>query len=51
MVRVSYRQKVLAAQRLKQVGAATLQVARRHFINETPGGIVPVEEPPTWTAN
>ena len=42
------RQKVLAAQRLIQVGAATGRMAR--LTNEAQGDIVQVEEPPQWAA-
>ena len=43
-----YRQKVLAAQRLKQVGVATGRMAP--LTNEAQGDLVPIEEPPTWAA-
>ena len=43
-----YREKVLAAQRLKQVGAATGRMAP--LTNEAQGDLVPVEEPRTWAA-
>ena len=42
------RQKVLAAQRLKQVVAATGRMAP--LTNEAQGDIVPIEKPPTWAA-
>ena len=42
------RQKVLAAQRLKQVGAATGRMAL--LTNYAHADIVPVEKPPNWAA-
>ena len=42
------RKQVIAAQQLKQVGAATSRMAP--LTSEARGDIVPVEEPPTWAA-
>ena len=42
------RQKVLAAQRLKQVGAATGRMAS--LTTAVQGDVVPIEEQPSWAA-